>query len=109
MRCVAKMSPQPAHLSPAAIGLIVASAACFTAIDAIVKFGLGLLRVPDRTVLPIPILSFHHGDPGAYRGRPAGFWELIEGASFVGQVVQILRNRLDAGRVVAFAGTVNVI
>jgi drug/metabolite transporter (DMT)-like permease len=31
------MSGQPAHLSPAAVGLIVASAACFTAIDAIVK------------------------------------------------------------------------
>ena len=35
------MSRQPSYVSPAAIGLIVASAACFTAIDAIVKY-LGL-------------------------------------------------------------------
>ena len=32
------MSRQPGYVSPAAIGLIVASAACFTAIDAIVKY-----------------------------------------------------------------------
>jgi drug/metabolite transporter (DMT)-like permease len=32
------MNRQPANLSPAAIGLIVASAACFSAIDAIVKY-----------------------------------------------------------------------
>jgi len=35
------MSRQPSYVSPAAIGLTVASAACFTAIDAIVKY-LGL-------------------------------------------------------------------
>ncbi len=35
------MTRQPTHVSLAAIGLIVASAACFTAIDAIVKY-LGL-------------------------------------------------------------------
>ncbi|HEX6218540.1 MAG TPA: hypothetical protein VFZ35_04630, partial [Sphingomicrobium sp.] len=70
-------------------------------IDAIVKFGLGLLRVPDESVLPIPILSYHHGNPENFRGRPAGFHELANGEPFVGQVVQILTNRLDAGRIVA--------
>jgi hypothetical protein len=72
-------------------------------IDAIIKFGLGLLRVPAEEELPIPILSYHHGDPRSYRGRPAGFWELANGASLVGQVVQILSNDLDSGKVVAFA------
>lgn len=72
---------------------------------AIVKFGMGLLRVPEATALPIPILSFHHGNPRAFRGRPAGFYELLQGREVLGQVVQILSNRLDAGQVVAFAET----
>lgn len=73
--------------------------------DLVIKFGLGLMRVPPPERLPIPILSWHHGDPDRYRGRPAGFWEMAEGAPVVGQVVQIISNKLDAGRVVAFAET----
>lgn len=72
-------------------------------VDSIVKFGLNLLRVPPADELPIPILSYHHGDPRRYRGRPAGFYELCNGDPFVGQVVQILTNKLDAGEIVAFA------
>jgi len=71
----------------------------------IVKFGMGLLKVPDPDRLPIPILSYHHGDPRRFRGRPAGFYELLQGDQIVGQVVQILSNRLDSGRVVAYAET----
>lgn len=74
-------------------------------IDVMVKFGLGLLRIPERSRLPIPILSYHHGDPRLFRGRPAGFYELLSGQRSVGQIVQILSNRLDAGEVVAFAET----
>ena len=73
--------------------------------DVILKFGLGLLRVPERDLLSAPILSYHHGDPSAYRGRPAGFYELLEGRPLMGQMVQRLSNRLDAGEVVAFAET----
>jgi hypothetical protein len=73
--------------------------------DVILKFGLSLLRVPDREALPAPILSYHHGDPRHFRGRPAGFWEVLRRAPSVGQIVQILSNRLDAGTVVAFAET----
>ena len=72
-------------------------------VDAVVKFGLGLLRVPNQAALAVPILSYHHGDPRLYRGRPAGFWELTDGAPVVGQVIQILSNTLDAGAVLAFA------
>jgi hypothetical protein len=72
-------------------------------LDAIVKFGLGLLRVPSAEALPIPILSYHHGDPRKYRGRPAGFYELVDKESFVGQVVQALGSKLDAGTIYAFA------
>lgn len=73
--------------------------------DVILKFGMGLLRVPPPEQLATPILSYHHGDPDHYRGRPAGFWEMADGAPVMGQIVQIIGNRLDAGRVVAFAET----
>jgi hypothetical protein len=73
--------------------------------DMIVKFGMGLLKVPDAQQLRIPILSFHHGDPRSFRGRPAGFYEMLHGEAVVAQIVQILSNRLDAGRVVAIAET----
>lgn len=71
-------------------------------IEAVIKFGLGLLRIEDRGP---PILSWHHGDPARFRGRPAGFYETVQGEAFVGQVVQRLTNRLDAGEVLAFAET----
>lgn len=73
--------------------------------DVILKFGMGLLRVPMRDQLPVPILSYHHGDPDRYRGRPAGFWEIADGAPVLGQMVQVIGNRLDAGEVVAYAET----
>ena len=72
-------------------------------IDAVLKFNLSLLRIPEADRLATPILSYHHGDPRKYRGRPAGFYEMIAGDRFVGQIVQILSNRLDAGQVLAFA------
>ena len=71
-------------------------------LDAIVKFGLGLLRVPPPERLPIPILSYHHGDPRRYRGRPAGFYEILEDAPVMGQIVQAIGNKLDGGTVYAF-------
>lgn len=73
--------------------------------DVVLKFGMGLLRVPPPDRLTVPILSYHHGDPDLYRGRPAGFWEMAENRSVMGQVVQVIGNRLDAGKVVASAET----
>lgn len=75
---------------------------CF---DVILKFGMGLLRLPEDQELTIPILSYHHGDPDRYRGRPAGFWEIVEGTPVLGQMVQQISNKLDAGKVLAFAET----
>lgn len=71
--------------------------------DAIIKLGLGLMRVPPE--IEAPILSWHHGDPDHYRGRPAGFYEMQNGARRIGQIVQVISNKLDAGSVVAFAET----
>ncbi|MEP7221520.1 MAG: hypothetical protein ABI673_02505 [Novosphingobium sp.] len=71
--------------------------------QAVIKLGMGLMRVPAR--LSVPILSWHHGDPAHFRGRPAGFWELLAGRETIGQIVQVIGNRLDAGAIVAFAET----
>ena len=49
---------------------------------AIIKLGMGLLRVPAD--LAIPILSWHHGDPEHFRGRPAAFWELRHSRATIG-------------------------
>lgn len=68
-----------------------------------IKFGMGLLRVPEA--LECKILSYHHGDPRQFRGRPAGFYEILRDAPMVGQIVQIISNKLDAGNIVAFAQT----
>jgi hypothetical protein len=70
---------------------------------AVIKLGMTLMRVPAD--LGVPILSWHHGDPDEYRGRPAGFYELLHRRSTMGQIVQVIGNRLDAGAVVAFAET----
>lgn len=74
-------------------------------IQVIVKFSSALLRMPEPSRLPAPILSYHHGDPRSFRGRPAGFYELLHDAPVMGQIVQILSNKLDAGKVVGFAET----
>jgi len=85
-------------LPPEIIALIAAAEA-----DAVIKLGMGLMRVPAE--LSVPILSWHHGDPERYRGRPAGLWELVHGEPVIGQMIQVIGNKLDAGAVVAFAET----
>mgnify|MGYP001309079474 CR=1 FL=1 len=61
-----------------------------------------LLRIKEDKSLP-PFISFHHGDPSKYRGRPAGFYEILNGESANGIIVQKLNNKLDAEEVFAFA------
>jgi hypothetical protein len=70
---------------------------------AVLKFGMGLMRVPEA--VSMPILSFHHGDPDHYRGRPAGFYEMANRTPLMGQMIQSISNKLDAGEVLAFAET----
>lgn len=71
-------------------------------IDIVLKFGMGLLKIEEKQKKPI-FLSFHHGDPSKYRGRPAGFYEIMKREPAVGIIVQQLCNELDAGKVYAFA------
>lgn len=71
-------------------------------IDVIIKFGMGLLKI-DGELAKVPVLSYHHGDPSKYRGRPAGFYEILNGENKCGVIVQNLTNKLDAGEIYAFA------
>lgn len=71
-------------------------------IDVVIKFGMSLLRLNEERQFP-PILSYHHGDPSKYRGRPAGFYEILNNEKTMGIIVQSLNNKLDAGEIYAFA------
>jgi len=68
----------------------------------VIKFGMGLLRI-DEKLSNFDILSFHHGDPEFYRGRPAGFYEIYHYADRIGIMVQIVSNTVDAGEVLVLA------
>jgi len=71
-------------------------------IKVVIKFGMSLLRI-NKNITELDILSFHHGDPETYRGRPAGFYELYDNADRVGIIVQKILNELDGGEVFARA------
>jgi hypothetical protein len=71
-------------------------------LDLFIKFGMNLLRDPNLLRAKYGVLSFHHGDPTKFRGRPAGFYELKQHADEIGAVVQQLSNHLDAGQMRAF-------
>ena len=71
-------------------------------INLIIKFGMGLLKIPSNLPVRDGILSFHHGNPEKYRGRPAGFYELINNETKMGVIVQKLSNEIDGGEILAF-------
>jgi len=71
-------------------------------IDVVIKFGMGLLSINEEKQLP-PILSYHHGNPSKYRGRPAGFYEIFNNERTTGIIIQAICNKLDAGEIYAFA------
>jgi hypothetical protein len=71
-------------------------------LDLIIKFGMNLLKDPQEIPSKFGVLSFHHGDPSEFRGRPSGFYELFGDANHVGAVVQQLSNNLDAGLIRSF-------
>jgi len=69
-------------------------------IKLVIKFGMSLLII-DEFLERFDIISFHHGDPEKYRGRPAGFYEMYQDADKVGIVVQKLCNKLDSGTILS--------
>lgn len=72
-------------------------------LDVIVKFDGSLLRNPEEFEIPYGVISFHHGNPEKFRGRPAIFWELFSGSQEIGIVVQQICSKLDSGKVLSFA------
>ena len=71
-------------------------------INLIIKFGMNLIKIP-KEYETLPIISFHHGDPSKFRGRPAGFYELFYNELNVGTIVQILNNKIDKGDVLSLS------
>lgn len=80
----------------------------FRDLDVIVKFGMSLMRGADSIPVTYGVLSYHHGDPTRYRGRPASFYEMLEGSATQGVIVQQLSETLDGGRILA-QGTSRVV
>jgi hypothetical protein len=66
-------------------------------LDAILRFGFGVLRGDVLNAARLGVWSFHHGDDDGYRGSPAGFWELVDGVPLTAVILQRLTDRLDAG------------
>jgi len=68
-------------------------------LDVILRFGFNILRGDILKAARYGIWSFHHGDNEYYRGGPPHFWEIYEGTSLSGVILQVLTEELDAGLV----------
>lgn len=71
-------------------------------VDVAIRFGFGILKGEAIDAPTAGTLSLHGGDLRKYRGRPAGFWEFVNGDGEVGVTVQQIAETLDAGEIVAF-------
>jgi folate-dependent phosphoribosylglycinamide formyltransferase PurN len=70
--------------------------------DVIVRYGFGIIKGEVLEASEYGVLSYHHGDIREYRGRPAGFWEFLNGESHAGITLQQLAPKLDAGEIVRY-------
>lgn len=66
-------------------------------LDFLLKFAFGIIRGDILEAARHGVWSFHHGDEARYRGSPAGFWEVHDGAPTTGAILQRLTDRLDGG------------
>lgn len=66
-------------------------------LDIILRLGFGILRGEVLNVARHGIWSYHHGDPGKYRGGPPGYWEVMEANPVTGVILQRLTEQLDNG------------
>ena len=66
-------------------------------IKLIIKFGMNLIKINEN--YKFDIISFHHGDPEYFRGRPSCFYEILYKSQSVSAIVQILNNNIDKGQV----------
>lgn len=68
-------------------------------LDVLIRFGFNILKGEILTAARYGVWSYHHGDNDFYRGGPAHFWELYEGAPLSGVILQVLTEELDGGLV----------
>lgn len=66
-------------------------------LDFIIRFGMNLILNPDDLNAKYGVVSYHHGDPDYYRGRPPGYYETINNSDCIGIIVQKLSNKIDGG------------
>lgn len=69
-------------------------------IDVIVRFGFRIIKGDILSVAKYGVWSFHHGDENQFRGGPSCFWEMVNGETKVGCILQVLTEKLDGGRVI---------
>ena len=70
--------------------------------DVVFRQGFGILKGDILNRPRYGVLSYHHGDPRAYRGGPPGFWEFLHGRSTAGMMLQRLNEELDAGEIIVY-------
>src|SRR5215510_12063621 len=68
-------------------------------IDIFIRLGFRILRGEILKTAKYGVWSYHHGDNNVNRGGPAGFWEVFEGQSVTGSILQILSEDLDNGKI----------
>ncbi|NNG16068.1 MAG: hypothetical protein HKM89_06265, partial [Gemmatimonadales bacterium] len=68
-------------------------------LDVILRFGFRLLRGAILGCARYGVWSYHHGDNRQYRGGPPCFWEVAEGNTVSGSMLQVITEELDAGQV----------
>lgn len=69
-------------------------------LDVALRLGFRIIKGRVLEIARYGVWSYHHGDNREYRGGPAGFWEVMEGNSVSGAVLQILTENLDAGKII---------
>lgn len=72
-------------------------------LDVLVRFGFRILEGDILAAAKYGVWSYHHGDNLVNRGGPPGFWEVMRNEPVTGAVLQVLSERLDAGKVLCRA------
>jgi len=72
-------------------------------LDVILRHEFNIIRGPILKSAKYGIWSFHHGDNSVYRGRPAGFWEILNKEKSIGITLQQLTSELDGGLIIGKA------
>lgn len=66
-------------------------------VDVFIRLGFRILRGDILNTSKYGIWSYHNGDNNVNRGGPAGVWEVFQGWTETGSILQILNEDLDGG------------